>query len=162
MRESAVDADVLLRLIRIVPIWTIAGPVNISWMFAGHEALVKVDERFKEFLKPLGSTYNHTRIDAKLYQTDGGTNESIKTIFGIDNDLDPNRLYAVVDHLSRAGFELLTIPEGEEEVNIIIGYADGVVYYVEHEFEDGEREIHLHARPEGRHWGDDKPLILVF
>jgi hypothetical protein len=66
---------------------------------------------------------------------------------------------------SEEGFSVLDIPEGKEEVNLVLGYtvtADGreIVLFVEHELEDGVEEIHLHARRED--WdGDDVPMVLL-
>lgn len=139
-----------------------SGSVNTSCLFLGRGADVKIDARFLRFTEELGDSYSHKRFEVKICTTDGGTSTSIRSAFGIEEDIDPNKLYAILAYLSGSGFDLLTIPDREEEVNIIIGFTDDIVYYVEHEFEDGVREIHLHARPATRPWDDDKPLICIF
>jgi hypothetical protein len=132
--------------------------------FEGRGAALKIDSLFEKFVKDHNPHEHHDdEFYCSLYQTDGGTDDSIRTEFGITRTLTPSVLHVVLKYLSTdEGFALLEIPQGEEETNIIIGYADGIVYYVEHEFEDGVREIHLHARVALREWGNDKPLVMVF
>lgn len=74
-------------------------------------------------------------------------------------------LHALLCYLgSKEGMKVIAIPEDEDEINLILGYVRhgerDYVYYVEHEFEHGEREIHLHARPVGL-WTDDLPRALI-
>ena len=132
--------------------------------FEGRGVELKVDARFDAFVKD-HNPYEHldNEFYCSLYQADGGTDDSIRTQFGVVKKLAPSKLHVVLKYLSTdEGFALLDIPEEEDETNIILGYADGIVYYVEHEFEHGVREVHLHARVALREWGNDKPFVMVF
>jgi hypothetical protein len=149
------------RVVLITPSVVATAPAQY---FEDRGIALMVDAQFEKFVKG-HNPYEHldTEFYCSLYQTDGGANDSIRTQFGAVSTLTASKLHVMLQYLSTdEGFTLLDIPSGEHQTNIIIGYADGIVYYVEHTFADGVREIHLHARIALREWGSDKPFVAVF
>jgi hypothetical protein len=60
------------------------------------------------------------------------------------------------------GKSALAIPEGQHEVNVILGYTKTSVFFLEHELEPGkEEEFHLHVRPRKAAWKRAPRLLLI-
>lgn len=133
---------------------------DLDSLFVGSGSKVKIDERFRAFFKPLDQGISFATLFCRVVGTNG-IDADIRALYGIRLQLMPCMAYSMLQYLHNGGARLLDIPKGEEEVNIILGYAGDIVYYVEREMEDGEDEIHLHARP-ARDWGDDRPMAFVF
>jgi hypothetical protein len=76
---------------------------------------------------------------------------------------EPGKIRAAIFYLGRSedGEVALAIPQGEYEVNLILGYTDCSVLFLEHEIEDGkEEEYHFHIRPRKEKW-KRAPRVLV-
>ena len=125
----------------------------------------RIDSAFRKFVDGVNLGYAAGDFACRLFQTTkgGSSDYAIQEALG-PCVVDANRVCVLLDYLAGTGSSFLFIPPGEEEVNIILGYAlvKGVhrVLFVEHEFEHGVREIHLHARKLNE-WGDDAPMVIV-
>lgn len=53
---------------------------------------------------------------------------------------------------SRHGTKFLSVPEGDDEMDVVLGYTEDKVLYLEHELEEGKEEYHLHLRPMNPAW----------
>lgn len=132
--------------------------------FAERGAILTCDAVFEKFLKA-HNPYEHLdkNFYCSFYQTKGGTNASIMSEFGVTTTLTPNMLHVVLRFFSSdGGFAFLKIPDGDDEIHLIIGYAESVIYYVEHAYKKGIRTVHLGARSALREWRNEKPLVMVF
>ncbi len=131
---------------------------------------VIIDARFAEYLGWSGRTISTPTLSVALISTLRPENADQVYRAVIRKMPSGEYLSAAYGHAvlaflgSKAGLGLLAIPEGMDEINLIIGYMrkgqQTFVLYVEHEFEDGQREIHLHARPVDQ-WDDDLPYALI-
>ena len=77
----------------------------------------------------------------------------------------PQEICAMLRFLGEPEHEdLIAIPNGESEVNIILGYPSiqctKRVLYLRHELENGVGGIHLHVRDMNR-WEDKTPKVLM-
>lgn len=151
----------LKHIVRITPGAVAAAPHHY---FEGRGVALSVDALFDKFVKA-HNPYEHLDKEfyCSIYQTNGGTDDSIRTEFCVVRTLTPSVLHVVLRYLSTdEGFALLNIEDGEVETNSIIGYAKGIIYYALHTFEKGVHKIHLCARPALREWGSAKPQVMVF
>lgn len=124
---------------------------------------VKIDPLFKKhILDPLGENYSDEERRYFFFQTGSDNNSDTSIIDDIDikEFSTPSEIFANLAYLS-ANPALLKIPAGQEEINFILGYLliGGKIHvaFMEHEFEDGKEEIHLHLRLINS-WGDDTPI----
>ena len=125
---------------------------------------LRKDREIQVFIGKSPFTWNSPRVNYRAYKiympvSDKQIRENFTNTLALGN-----RVCAVLTYLqSREGAWLLQIPEGKEEVNLILGYLpEGEVLYLEHEEEEGkEEEYHLHIRPEG-FWDEDDPVVVVF
>ncbi|MEK9182767.1 MAG: hypothetical protein AAB809_01670 [Patescibacteria group bacterium] len=135
---------------------------------------MKADPTFLGFIGKLGSHYATNELSCYAFQVEAGeTDVAIIRAFGLEPDyLDAenqvaNQVCALLAHLGGEGAEFLQIPEGQDEINVILGYAVifGVrlVLFVEHELKEGGgvEEIHLHVRPLNCWRRHDAPVVLV-
>ena len=120
-----------------------SGRLESSELFPGK--VVKVDE---SFFTSLGSgEYRLDQVRQFRVYVQIPTNILDKfPVLRIPEDRDA--ICAALAHLSQG--TILGVPEGEEEVNFILGVAGDLVLFVEHEVEGGKEEFHLHARPMSR------------
>ena len=140
--------------------------INVLGFFP--DITVKVDPEFQKFLDSGHKPTTHDTIKGEVFQTNHNSNrdDTIITEFGLGK-LAPSVVVicSLLAYLgSDEGFSLLKIPKGEDEVNLILGYTivEGVPYvlYIEHEFENGVEEIHLHIRDLNR-WRKDTPMVAI-
>ena len=148
--------NVAIETFRIPPS---TGHVDPECFFKGRK--VKIDNQFHEFAVSIGPRYSIKGFSGSVHQTRGGSSADIVKAFELQR-LTPEHIFVLLHYLNMDGSHLLEIPKGEDEANIILGFSNGVCYYVEHEFENDVDEIHLHARPATRDWGADKPLVIKF
>jgi hypothetical protein len=142
--------------------------VDLKKYFTGKT--VVVDEQFAKCLEQSHETTSTPKLSVAVVYIPSlrDADDIYRAIFRrMPTGEYPSAVYghAVLAFLgSEQGKELLAIPKEMDEINLIIGYMceDGKVFvlYVEHEFEDGVREIHLHARPVGT-WFNDIPRALI-
>lgn len=135
----------------------ISGQVNYKDLFPG--LLTRIDESFSKFIEDgnLGENFSAVEREYYLFQTDEafGSDTEIINKFNINELMTPDELMADLNYLNEEGSKLLDIPEGEVEVNLILGYINDIetggrlVIFVEHEYKakDGREEIHFHCRP---------------
>ena len=162
--KSNVDPSFFLNLEK-VEIPATSGNTNLSEYFKNIN--LKIDPEFTEFIKSAGPTFSNPGMILDLFQTMPGKNEDgiIVPYLNIYQDIEPGEACAIIQFLdSPEGEKFLTIPEGEEEINIILGYLGDEemvkkVIFIEHEFENGVDEIHLHIRKLDK-WGDNNPLVI--
>jgi hypothetical protein len=82
-----------------------------------------------------------------VFRTDGG---KLSALFVEGTrPVDATDVWSVFFHLGSGEWNLLSIPQGSERMNILIGYAlIGTKHYligIEHELERGEEKVHLRA-----------------
>lgn len=162
MKNKIVQGPVIVR-----PSQT--GTTDLNRLFPGVKK--KIDPQFKKFVSnKYGQAYEYEQDEAqyRLFETLPGLNTDrhiFDQIYGMAAAaLGPQELMANLEFLSQNFLEFLSIPEGQEELNFILGYAKDTdlnpmpcfVYFIEHEMENGQQEIHFHARPLNQ-WGDDCP-----
>ncbi len=145
-----------------------SGVTSLNNLFKGMK--IKADPFFEEFLWKNGENFHDDAREYFLFKTDSSSNSDsiIMKEFEIVEFSTPAELRATLEWLDGEGRYLLDIPEGQEETNFIIGYAIAdnnrnnvqYVFYVEHEFEHGAREIHLHVKTLDK-WHDDNPSGLA-
>lgn len=80
--------------------------------------------------------------------------------------LTKDKVLAILSYLGRDGWHYLYIPEGQNEVNVLIGYIEiaghSYILYVEHENEDGKtEEIHIHLATSNKSENDIVRVIKV-
>lgn len=156
-----------MKKISLVTVPAAEGTIDLNAFFPGVK--VCADPGFKVFIEWTGLRFNTAGRDLKcsLFQAEEGESDSV-----IEKQMhrrftaDAPFFAAVLKFLGGEGSDLLAIPEGAEEVNLVLAYVvipgGKVVLYVEHELEPGkEEEIHLHARrPSETHWNGEEPLVL--
>lgn len=129
---------------------------GLKALFPGRK--VKVDPMFEKFFDVVSledttdyiSPWAHQRgSDIRCFKGD-----SLDEIFGPATAIaygDDVWLADILKHLGGPDFDKLTVPEDEEEFNLVLGFAlidaELQVLFVEHELKGGKEEIHLHARP---------------
>ena len=133
--------------------------IGLEGVFRGRN--LKIDPAFTSFIASGRDEAPIAAFSGVIHRPDDRSNYDIQDYYST-KELVPNAALQLLGYLDSVGANILEIPAGEDEINIILGYANGVCYYVEHEFEDGVDEIHLHARAVSREWGDDKPFIFIF
>ena len=143
-----------------------SGNTNYDHLFKGVKK--KTDDFFGRFVNSQGEKFSDGPREYQLFQTgdDTRSDSAIISALNICNFVTPGELRATMEYLNTdEGKKLLAIPQGEEEVNFILGYAKDEnekphVLFVEHELEHGEEEIHFHSRPLDR-WRNDNPSGVV-
>jgi hypothetical protein len=134
--------------------------VTVTEAFSGNR--LKVEPGFALFLG--NEAWETKALMCRVYEMEVGISDpSIIRMLGITNEIDRDDVRAVLTYLAInwVGKDTLEIPEGEEEVNLILGYQGGWVFFIEHELEPGkEEEFHLHVRPKKEKW-KRAPRVLV-
>jgi hypothetical protein len=156
-----------LTLVKNIVIRGSSGPVDVEGFFPGKT--IVIDPEFQELLQSVGAQYASENLSCRLSQVGAGyADVSIITALNLakkDAGLNWNHICAALSYLGGDGSSILEIPEGEEEVNVILGYSSGAgginsVVFVEHEFEHEVEEFHLHVRQIGQ-WNDRLgPMVL--
>jgi len=146
-----------------------SGWVDLGMFFPGKT--VKVDQFFRNLISQIGSKYAEGDLRCYVFETAGagGVNDSaIMETFALNLNTDrpdANKICPILAYLGGEGAGLLQIPEGQEEVNLILGYVYfmGIwfVLFVEHELEKDVEEIHLHVRVLNCWKRNDTPMVLV-
>ena len=144
----------------------VAGLVDVPSFFP--ELLIaniRVDQPVRMFLKSEGSGF---ALDETLIcDLDAGSEETnFSEILGDRESLSVVQVCGILSYLgSKEGLSLLKIPEGWEEMNLLIGWIDiekgrRFVLYVEHELEEGkEEELHIHiALPKKK---EDREVLVL-
>ena len=140
--------------------FVLEGPVEseakpLEELFSG--AAVVVDGPFRELLEGVGPRYRledpaHFEVWNEYLDLEGRTTYLQPSL--MMDDLNGHMACALLAYLAKDGKDVLRIPGGYEEINVVLGYkvVDGrkLMFYVEHELERGREEYHLHARPVGR------------
>lgn len=145
-----------------VPLLEGLGELNPLDVFPGK--VVKIDEPFRDLLGNGEYTICADNVFC-VYQTEAG--ESVddvifRSVSTIGVSLHREHICAFLVYLATdEGAKLLVIPEGQDEVNIILGYTNDLVFFVEHEMEHGVEEFHLHARPRNR-WKEPYPMVIAW
>ena len=167
------DGDIIVGLADAFPgLRTIVRPKisqasrDIPNMFRG--VTLKIDQGFQMFLDKdrRSDLFSDKERRYQFFQTTPETNQDgdIAELFGIEELSTPGEILANIEYLSRNMSEWLKIPEGQDEVNFILGYGyiNGYpcVFYLEHELEDDKPEIHLHVKRPNM-WGNDLPCGFV-
>ena len=110
---------------------------------------VEIEPEFQEFIDTIGPQYKTTE---NLICHTSSVEHGGKTIGELAGEdlLTGHQVCAILAHLGSGGSSFLKIPEGADEVNIILGpvIIDGArfVLFIEHEIEDGVERISLHAK----------------
>ncbi|MEI6660259.1 MAG: hypothetical protein WCK91_02455 [bacterium] len=127
------------------------GPIDDLQQF--FEGKLRVDEPLRKLLVGDGSRWDIQGLGMKFSQARKGMScDSIRDEFVVTEHLDRDTIFGVLGHLSN-NQNLLPIPEGDDEADLILGYLDGMVVYLEHELEKGKpEEWHLHMRPSKPEW----------
>jgi hypothetical protein len=126
-----------------------------------HGKSIRVDRAFEK-LVTVGDD-----LSCQLFSVPKGWNDG-QIIAWISRNKGINlggiKICAVLEYLGNEGSSLLDVPEGEKEVNLILGYTtvDGVpsVFFVEHEWEQIVEEFHFHVKPMNK-WNDDTTLLVL-
>lgn len=141
-----------------------SGLKNPHTLFPGKK-VKRPDHAFGTLLWQGGIDYKvEGDLQCRLFQSEveGNSDHHIMKSLNMLATLRSDNLALVLSYLGGPGSQLLHIPDGEDETNIIVGYAyiGGVckVLYVEHEHGD---EIHLHDKDLNR-WGKKTPMVVVF
>lgn len=135
---------------------------DIPNMFPG--VSLKIDQGFQMFLDKdrRSDLFSDKERRYQFFQTTPETNQDgdIVEIFNVEELSTPGEILANIEYLGRNMQEFLCIPEGQDEVNFILGYGcvnnTPCVFYLEHELEGDNPEIHLHMKRPNM-WGNDLP-----
>lgn len=138
----------------IVPLSS--GVVDFIAFFPGKN--VKVDAKFRELIEFTRGQYVSVPLECEVCNAPGL--QAVDDIRFGRSEPSPNQICAILAYLGGEGSSVLDIPEGEGEINLILAYTTNSVIFIEHEFEHGKEEIHLHARGFNQWNGDDNPLVL--
>jgi len=141
------------------------GSTDFQEFFPGKT--VEVDRIFRQLLED-DLQYACGSLHFRMFDVqvdDPNSDDAMVATLGIQHDLDGDTACALLKYFGNEGWCHLAIPEGREEVNVVLGYAmvDGMVYvfYLEHELEHGVEEVHLHVRELNQWDDDDMPLLVV-
>jgi hypothetical protein len=128
---------------------------------------VTMDWAFRAFLWSIGSGYATPDLVGVLYHIGMGTtdDEVIRELNDSQIVFDGHRVCGILAYLGgEVGSTILNIPEGEDAINVVVGYTNikGTQYvlFVEHEFKGGVDVIHLRARRFNQ-LGNDKCIMFL-
>jgi hypothetical protein len=131
------------------------------------KAKVRVDQTFQNFVDNGGPDYRTERLDCRIYQSIVGCNsdEAIISSLTLGRHLNMHLIPPILKYLGSEGISLLSIPEGTDRANLILGYShiSGVKYvlFIRHKTDVDHVEYHLLARPTN-HWRpEDTPMVIV-
>ena len=108
-----------------------------------------------------------------IWQTEDAENNDqfISSVLNVVDNIEPEELCAFLVFLGREAYSILDIPEGKDEVHLILGYfdveeeetpiPDYKPFVVEHEFEHGVDSVHQHVYERDSWKQDEFPMVLT-
>ncbi|MBP6883823.1 MAG: hypothetical protein KBC06_01155 [Candidatus Pacebacteria bacterium] len=150
-----------------------SGRVDFRGFFPWAE-ICNISHTFEMFMKDLGHNYQAPEFVAKMFHSEGDETAGFwcKFTLAFNSPFEPNKICAILNYLgSEDGSRVLDVPEGQTEINIILGYTmeDGggayVLYLTLKLRTNNVKEIHLDAKSlsgEGKLWSIHRPHVCLY